>query len=329
MVKRFDVLGIGVAAVDDLLYISAYPPSNTKVPILSTERHGGGPACTAMAAVGTLQGIAAYVACLANDELSSFIREALQTHGVDTSHILSSIHGAPYHSSILVDSFGNRNVFYDASRFQTVRAPQLSKSLIESTKILLLDHVAEPALCDIAEMARNCNIPILADVEGCSEDARYLSTLATHLIVPEEFALWATGASQLAEACSMLAGISRPTTIVTAGRAGCYCCFNSQERVVHIPAFDVDTHDTNGCGDTFHGAFALATARDFSAEESVVFASAAAALKAYADGGKRRGWDALPSLEEVLNFLSQKKQGYCNHERLLQKVASLRFIEMQ
>jgi sulfofructose kinase len=73
--------------------------------------------------------------------------------------------------------------------------------------------------------------------------------------------------------------------------------------VRHFPAFKVDAFDTNGCGDTFHGAFALAMARGLAVKQAVTFASAAAALKAFAAGGARRGWNALPALEEVFEFL--------------------------
>jgi sugar/nucleoside kinase (ribokinase family) len=65
----------------------------------------------------------------------------------------------------------------------------------------------------------------------------------------------------------------------------------------------VEAFDTNGCGDTFHGAFALAVARGLAVEDAIPFASAAAALKAMACGGKRRGWNALPTQEEVFEFL--------------------------
>ena len=56
-------------------------------------------------------------------------------------------------------------------------------------------------------------------------------------------------------------------------------------------------------GDTFHGAFAFAIARHIAVEQAILFASAAAALKAAAAGGKRRGWEAIPTLDEVLEFL--------------------------
>src|SRR6266702_5589975 len=118
MTKFYDVLAIGVAAVDDLLYVSSYPPSNVKVAVTASERHGGGPACTAIAAVATLEGRSAYCARLGNDDLSIYIDRLLQQRHVDTTHIIRDSDAAPYHSSIVVDLHGNRNVFYDASRFR-------------------------------------------------------------------------------------------------------------------------------------------------------------------------------------------------------------------
>ena len=54
MSKKYDVLGVGIAAVDDLIYVSDYPQVDCKVPVHGSTRQGGGPACTAIAAVGSL-----------------------------------------------------------------------------------------------------------------------------------------------------------------------------------------------------------------------------------------------------------------------------------
>lgn len=320
--KLYDVVGIGVAAVDDLLYVSEYPPLNVKVPIRSTERHGGGPACTAIATVGTLQGRAAYIARFGDDELSSYIESSLGQRSVDISHIIHDSQSAPYHSFIVVDSSGNRNVFYDASMYKPVLDHQLSESLIQSAELVLIDHVADPSLLDVAQKVKKLHVPILGDIEGCSEAARRLAKITDHLIVPAEFALWASGSNQLVEACAFLATAQRLTTVVTAGPAGCYCCLGGEPGISHIPAFHVDSFDTNGCGDTFHGAFALAIARRFSPMEALIFASAAAAIKAFAGGGTRRGWDALPTLNEISQFL--RSHNHCNHQALLQRIDSMK-----
>jgi sugar/nucleoside kinase (ribokinase family) len=144
MNKQYDVLGIGISAVDDLLYVSNYPPLDRKVPIQGSSRHGGGPNCTAIAAAGSLGGRAAYVARFGDNELSRFIESVLQRHGVDISHIVPDPSGGPYHSIIVVDNSGHRNVFYDPSLYRIVAPDDLPGGLIQSAAIVLLDHITEP-----------------------------------------------------------------------------------------------------------------------------------------------------------------------------------------
>ncbi|MDR3777112.1 MAG: PfkB family carbohydrate kinase [Terracidiphilus sp.] len=303
MSKQYDVLGAGIAAVDDLIYVENYPPIDCKIPVEGSARHGGGPACTAIAAVGTLGGRAAYVARFGDNELARFIKSALESRNVATAHMVYDPEGGPYHSIIVVDGEGHRNVFYDPRMYRAVTADDLPDALIQSARLFLLDHITEPSLTGVAEKARRLGVPILGDLEGRTESSLGLAALTDYLIVPKAFAAWASGAEDPREACALLARTGRLATVVTDGASGCYASTRTAPAVRHFPAFTVEAFDTNGCGDTFHGAFALAVARGLAVEEAIPFASAAAALKAMACGGKRRGWNALPTLEEVLQFL--------------------------
>lgn len=322
MTKSYDVLAMGVAAVDDLLYVSSYPPSNVKVSVLARERHGGGPACTAIAAVGTLEGRAAYCARLGKDDLSSYIEQLLQQRNVDTTHIIRDSEAAPYHSSIVVDLDGNRTVFYDASMFVPLTPDSVDASLVLAAKLVLIDHVADPAPIELAEKIRALGVPILADIEGHSESALRLADLVDHLVVPIDFASWASNSANPLDGCAYLAQTRRASTVVTAGSDGCYYTSGIDSPIAYCPAFKVDTFDTNGCGDTFHGAFALAVARDFPLDHAVVFASAAAAIKASGHGGTKRGWDALPTLEGVSFLLHCYPDNRCSSE-LLDRIARM------
>jgi sulfofructose kinase len=325
MTKQYDVLAIGVAAVDDLLYVSSYPPPNVKVPIMARERHGGGPACTAIATVGTLKGRSAYCARLGQDDLSVYIEHLLQQCHVDTTYIIRDSEAAPYHSSIVIDLHGNRNVFYDASMFKPVTTDHLVDSLILSAELVLLDHVAEPALTEIARKIRNLGVPILGDIEGHSESALLLADLVDHLVVPSDFARWASNSVNPVDACAHLAQTRRATTVVTAGSDGCYYTSGTDSLITHFPAFKVDTFDTNGCGDAFHGAFALAVARNFSLDHTISFASAAAAVKASGGNGTKRGWDALPTLEDIILFL-RSHPGNHHRSELLERIANIAIV---
>lgn len=306
MSKKYDVLGVGIAAVDDLLYVSAFPPVDCKISVHCSIRQGGGPACTAMAAIGSLGGRAAYAARFGDNELSHFIESALDQRNVDISHIVHDDEGGPYHSSIVVDGAGHRNVFFNPALYRVVGADDLPDALIQSASLLLLDHITEPSLTAVAEKAHKLGVPILGDIEGQTESSLNLATRASYLIVPQAFAAWASNTSDLRNSCAFLARTQRLASVVTAGAEGCYFSTSTDPAVRHYPAFKVEVFDTNGCGDTFHGAFALAVARNLAVEDAIVFASAAAALKATAAGGKHRGWNALPSLNEVMQFLQDR-----------------------
>jgi sulfofructose kinase len=303
MNKHYDVLGVGIAAIDDLCYVSAFPQADCKIPVHGSIRQGGGPACTAIAAVGSLGGRAAYAARFGDNDLSKYIESALDRRGVDISHIVHDPEGGPYHSFIVVDGLGHRNVFYNPALYKVVGANDLPDSLIKSATLVLLDHITEPSLTEVAEKAHKLGVPILGDIEGQTESSIYLASLADYLIVPKAFAAWASATPAPRDSCAFLARTQRLATVVTAGAEGCYFSTKTDSTVRHCPAFQVNVFDTNGCGDTFHGAFALAVARNLAVEEAIIFASAAAALKAIASGGRQRGWNALPTLNEVIQFL--------------------------
>jgi sugar/nucleoside kinase (ribokinase family) len=306
MNKKYDVLGAGIAAVDDLISVAEYPPVDCKVAIHGSTRQGGGPACTAIAAAGALGGRTAYVARFGSDELSKYIEAGLASRKVDTSHIVRDQLAGPYHSVIVVDRMGHRNVFYDPTLYKALAADDLPADLIQSAGIFLLDHLTEPALTTLAIKVRSLGVPVLADIEGQSESSMTLAAFADYLIVPKGFACWSSNCSAPSNACASLAEMRRAATVVTNGAEGCYFSTKEHPAVRHFAAFAIQPFDTNGCGDTFHGAFALAIARALGVEEAITFASAAAALKGLAGGGKRRGWNALPTLNDVLQFLRER-----------------------
>ncbi len=318
----YDVLGVGISAVDDTLTVERYPLSGAKVPVQSSARHGGGLACTAVAAAAVLGGKAAFVARFGDDELSEYIRSSLSLRGADVSHIISDARGQPYHSRIIIDrTTGERTIFYDLSRYQPVQAADVSAELLASTRVLLVDFLSPPGPLELILKARRAKVPVLLDIEGqCPESASVLEHV-DHLVVPEEFARWSTGQQDLYAACAALARIPRAATVVTAGAAGCWWTDSPQRAPVHFPAFAVKAVNTNGCGDTFHGVYALAIAKNFSIMEAVCFATAGAAIKAAGSGG---GWDALPSAAQITGLLRRHLPADNSLRDVLKKIEQIR-----
>src|SRR5439155_18408365 len=115
--SRFDVLGLGCVAVDDLIYVQEFPPPDAKVPVRRTERQCGGLTATALVAAARLGATCAYAGVLGNDDLSNFAVGRLEQENIDLTHMLRRAEASPVHSFIVVDeTHQTRNIFFDANR---------------------------------------------------------------------------------------------------------------------------------------------------------------------------------------------------------------------
>jgi sulfofructose kinase len=303
--QTIDILGLGAVAVDDLLYVDAYPPPDAKARVLRHERHCGGLAATALVAAARLGGQCAYAGVLGNDELSGFALTCMEREGIDVSRVPRKPSAGPVHSYIIVDQRrGTRNIFSHEPRVvgASLRTPA---ALIVSCRVLLVDHLGVPGMIRAARLARRAGIPVVADIESDRDpQIQQLLALADHLIISQGFARRLTGARSAEKAVRTLARPDRQVTVVTCGAEGCWYLEQGWSLPKHQPAFKVEAVDTTGCGDVFHGAYAFALARGMALEERVRLASATAALKATQPGGQA----GIPSLRVVRRYLNHERQ---------------------
>ena len=101
MKKRFDLLGLGCSAVDDILHVRAWPSADAKTQVLRRERHCGGLTATALVAAARLGGACAYAGVLGEDEDSAFVLDRLQHQGIDISRMIRRRGVRPVRSVII------------------------------------------------------------------------------------------------------------------------------------------------------------------------------------------------------------------------------------
>ena len=122
------------------------------------------------------------------------------------------------------------------------------------------------------------------------------------LIPSEEYSLKVTGCATAEEAAAQLYEKYHPEVlIVTQGSRGGFIWENGE--AVRYPVFPVDAVDSNGAGDTFHGAFVAARVKGMTVTEAAAFASATSALKCTRVGAQ----EGIPGFEEVLNLMKENK----------------------
>jgi len=295
-----DVLGLGAVAVDDLLYVEAYPPPDAKARVLRRERHGGGLTATALVAAARLGARCAYAGVLGPDELSAFAARTLEAEHIDLAHLKRDPGARPVYSTIVIDTARHsRNIFFDLNGVVGAAPDWPPAEVIQASRVLFVDYLGLPGMLRAAQIARAAGRPIVADLEA---DAAPLLELVDHLILSWEYAHTLTGADTPAQAALALWTDQRQVVAITHGDQGCWhVSADASSQPQHQPAFRVAVVDTTGCGDVFHGAYAAALARGLPVAERFRWAAAAAALKATRPGGQA----GAPTLAELTRFLEE------------------------
>jgi sugar/nucleoside kinase (ribokinase family) len=300
----FDVLGLGAVAIDDFLYVDAYPPPDAKAPVVFRQRQLGGLTATALVTVARLGARSAYAGVLGNDELSEAAVAGLAHEGIDLTYLVRQANARPIHSTIVVaQQQPTRNIFFDSNDVVGADRELPAAAVIQRSRVLLVDNFGVSGMVRAARIAHDAGIPVVGDFEA--DDAPHfaeLLSLTDHLILSASFARNLTRASNVNDVIERLWEPNRETVIVTCGVDGIWYLSNAETKSIQYqPAFSVKTVDSTGCGDVFHGAYAFALARGLAITSRVRMAAAAAAIKATQPGGQA----GIPDWASLAAFLSQ------------------------
>lgn len=300
MDKRWDVLGLGCAAVDDALYVERFPAGDTKIRVQRRDRRCGGLTAAALLTGARMGARCAYAGMLGRDELSTFLEDELQRTGVDVSTVIHVEQGTPIHAVVVIgENDHTRTIFYHTEVRLGAHESLPPAEVIEAARVLFVDTYGMVGNLRAARIARKAGIPIVADFEhGDVPHFEELLAQVDHLILSQQFACSWTGSDSPQQALQHLWTPQRTAVVVTAGEQGCWLL--DADGVHYQPAFAVDVQDTNGCGDAFHGAWAVALAQGQPTRECARIASAVAALKA-----TQPGLTGVPPLAMVHEFMAR------------------------
>jgi sulfofructose kinase len=143
-------------------------------------------------------------------------------------------------------------------------------------------------------------IPRVLDADtGGAQSLQHLIPLSDHVIFSERGLKDYVGDLPLEQSLRQIARVNGAVVGVTLGEKGSLFCHNDQLQA--FPAALIVPVDTNGAGDVYHGAYAVALARGLPWVEAARYAGAAASLKCT----RIHEWANLPSHEEVAAFMEK------------------------
>ena len=292
---EFDLLGLGSVSVDEVLRVPRWPEPDTKIRVESRECRLGGLIGLALAAAAKLGARCAYAGRLGTDDVSNAVARALQEAGIDITHAPVDHSFGVVRSTIIAAAEGaTRNVFSHLAP-QTGAHPELPPpGVIQRARVLLVDHHGVDGSIRATRLAREARVPVVGDFERMDHPRFHeLLDLVDHAILSFEFTRRLLGSITPQAALEALWNDNREVIALTLGAEGCWFRDATSTQPQHIPAFDVNATDSTGCGDVFHGAYAVALAEGQPSHVRLRFASAAAALKASHALPTREDLDAL------------------------------------
>ncbi len=295
------IICIGHAALDRIYRIDRFPQRPTKIRALEHIESGGGMASNAAAAIARLGGRSELWSRIGEDDNGVRIRRMLIAFGVDARYVQSFEGNRTSTSVILVNGSGERLIV----GARDVNMPS-------STSWLPLERVTEAdvVVADVRwlegarvtfDAARKAGIPTVLDADLGGRDALDdLLKLTDYAIFScqalEEFAPKGNNAERLQQ----VARLGPLHAGVTLGADG--YLWKEGGEISSCHAFKVDTVDTTGAGDAFHGAFALGLAEGLPTPDNARRACAVAAMKCQRLGAR----SGLPTADEVMQFMKSQ-----------------------
>jgi len=296
--KRFDCIGLGITPADLLFEVRGYPKPGAKINATGLTVQGGGPVPNAMVTMARLGMTTAVICAVGDDIMGRFVIDELRREKVDTSLIITKKQSSAVAAGWVEQGSGRRTIALDLKIRIAPRDIKLKE--FPNTRVVHLDGRDMPACMKLARWARRNEVIVSFDVGSMRNDVTEILPLVDHLVCAEDFALPYTRTRLARAAIDRLRKICDGTIVITSGTRGS-CGFSEEVGFVRQRAFKVNTVDTTGAGDTYHGAYLTGLLQGMNLEQRMAFASAAAALKCAGSGART----AIPNRHRVRQLLKR------------------------
>lgn len=284
--KAFDVIGIGLNAIDHLCTVPSFPTFNSKIQMAAYGCQPGGQVATALVALQRWGCRTSYIGSFGDGLLGQLSRRSLVEEGVDIGGSVERRGVANQMAVILVDqASGERTVLMHRPAALALEPHELRRDLVTSGRVLHLDGFDLDAALAAAVWARDAGIPSVVDLDTRSGAVERLVAATDAVIVSQEFAADFTGATDPEVAIVRFAAATPAAVVaITLGAAGVIA--RAGTATVRVPAYPVQCIDATGAGDVFHAGFIYGLLKEWELEPTLRFANAVAALKCTQAGGR-------------------------------------------
>ena len=295
------VVGIGQCSLDYIAFIDSYPDVNTKKEVIEWHEQGGGPVATALVTLSRLGISCSFLGVIGDDYAGEKIRQSIAAEGIDISGLVQRDKAVSQRAFIAVEQgMGTRTIFWQRPSGATLSEYELHTDFLKGARFLLLDGLMSDISIFAASAAKKQNIPVMLDAGRVRQGMLEVARLSDYVVASEEFANdleWDLSEKSLQRYRTQI-GVGVLT--ITRGEQGSITVAHNQ--FFHMPAFQTRAVDTTGAGDVFHGGYLYGLLQGWNLRDTLMFASAVAAIKCTKVGGRT----GIATLGEIEQFLMER-----------------------
>lgn len=323
MEKENDIVALGELLID--FTEAGYGKDGMKL----FEQNPGGAPANLLTAASHMGCRTAFIGKVGADMHGIFLKETLKNEGIDTRAVVEDANYFTTLAFVEIDKSGERNFSFarKPGADTMLRKEELDKELISNCRIFhfgSLSLTAEPsksATLEAVALAKKAGAIISYDPNyraslwknQCTavEEMKSVVSLADVMKVSDEESLLLTGMISYEEAADELLAMGLKLVAITLGNQGVLVARKDKKEI--IEAFQVESVDTTGAGDSFWGGF-LSCFLSFNQsidqmewgniKKCAITGNAVAALCVQ----KRGGIPSVPNKETVNSYINEKFQ---------------------
>ena len=291
---------VGMVTIDLTYLFDSYPENESENEVSEHKVVLGGLMGRAALTISKLGGEPSLFAVRGTDTMGTLLRDKVHRAGLDCRWV--EVEGESQHSVVISSRRdGSRTTLWRGQPKSTCSVREALEEFLNGAEIVLMD-ATDPVLYAITvDYCSARGIPMVLDTGSGRPWTHQKLALIDYVIAPIKYLKglkMALNLDQTASFKEVAASSCKTMFAVSEGSEGGKWCLSTGAESDRWEAFQVQTIDSCGAGDAFHGAFTWGIANGLEISEALTTASAVAGLSVTGLGNS-----ALPTKQGLLEFL--------------------------
>jgi sugar/nucleoside kinase (ribokinase family) len=245
-------LFVGLTTVDIQFFVDEFPSPNQKIKTEPPHVNVGGPAANAAVTFSFLGGKSCFLTSIGKNPFSGFINDELTKHKIDVVDFTENECIEPVIASVITSSkSGDRSIISHFPHPSQQQNNKVSNLNFDEFDLVFIDGFYPELAFSICKKARKMKLKVVFDGGSWKPGTDQILQYVDYAICSEQFI--PPGCTNFSEVAHYLNRNGITNIAVTRGEKSILWSENQRINSINVPG--IDTKDTLGAGDIFHGAF--------------------------------------------------------------------------